>query len=86
MKNVGMNVTMLSLTGFLIAILVLYGDDTVDEARVDLVDHQAVVREGLQAGGPPVGQRPVLISDHFLVGRKGLPSRCFILRCAFGTH
>ena len=77
---------MLSLTGFLIAILVLCGDDTVDQARVDLGDHQAVTREGLQAGGPPVGQRPVLISDHLLVARKGLQSRCFILRCAFNIN
>ena len=47
MKNVEMNATMLSVTGFLVAILVLYGDGTVDQARVDLGDHQAVVRKGL---------------------------------------
>ena len=32
-----------------------------DQARYDLGDNQAVTREGLQAGGPPVGQRRMLI-------------------------
>ena len=32
-----------------------------DQARVDLGDRQAVAREGLQAGGLPVGQRRMLV-------------------------
>ena len=52
---------MLTAKGLLIATLVLCGDVNADQARVDLGDHQAVVREGLQAGGLPVGQRRMLI-------------------------
>ena len=56
-----MNATMFSATCLLIVIPLLYGDVNADQARVDLGDHQAVVREGLQGGGPPVGQRRMLI-------------------------
>ena len=52
---------MFTAKGLLITTLVLFGDANADQARVDLGDHQAVVREGSQAGGLPVGRRRMLI-------------------------
>ena len=63
--------TMFSAKRLLIVILVLYGDGTVDQARDDLVDHQAVTRKGSPAGGPPPGQQRVRIRERLLAARKG---------------
>ena len=66
-----MNATLFSAKRLLIVTLVLHGDVTDNQARDDLVDHQAVARKGSPAGGPPVGQQRVRIRGRLLVARKG---------------
>ena len=46
-----MIMTMLTAKLFLIVRFVHCGEASVDRVRDDLVDHQAVVRKGLPAGG-----------------------------------
>ena len=55
-----------------IATIWLRGDVNDHRVRDDLVDHHAVVRKGLLAGGPLVGQQRVRVRERRLGSPQGL--------------